>query len=84
MEQNRPLIAVPVRDNPINTPLLLLDNDNVVITTLQQSEDGKALLLRLRSVSDKKETVHIQYRKGLSKSVFTVPPYGAVSCRVRQ
>ena len=83
MEQNRPLIAVPVRSNPIDTPFLLLNNEKVMITTLQQSDDANTLLLRLRSVSDKTETVHIQYSRGLPESIFTVPPYGWVALKGR-
>jgi alpha-mannosidase len=71
MEQHRPLIAVPAKNNPLNKSLLSLDNANVVISALKVSEDNQALIVRLRSVSDKTETVTLTYPSGLPKAVFT-------------
>src|SRR6185295_13549864 len=98
MEQHRPLIAVPVKNNPLNRSLLSLDNTYVVVSALKVSEDNQALIVRLRSVSDKTETVTLGYPSGLPKSVFTstvaekplekntgrlvLPPYGTVTLRM--
>lgn len=98
MQQHRPLIAVPAKNNPIKTPLIALDNSNVFISALKVSDDNQALIVRLRSVSAKKENIKITYPAGLPKSVFIctpgekplqrsngvieLPQYGTVSLRV--
>lgn len=74
MEQNRPLIAVPAKNNPIQHSLISLDNPNVVITALKVSDDNQALIVRLRSLSNKTEKIKLGYPARLSKSVFTCTP----------
>jgi alpha-mannosidase len=98
MEQNRPLIAVPAKSNPIRQSLISLDNPNVVITALKVSDDNQALIVRLRSLSNKTEKIKLEYPARLPKSVFTctvgetplqkstgtieLPQYGTVSLRM--
>jgi hypothetical protein len=68
LEQNRPLVVVPADRDPIGKPLLAIDNPRVAISTLKPSEDGAAVILRLRSVSDKAETVKLSWPAGPPKS----------------
>jgi alpha-mannosidase len=98
MEQHRPLIALQTGGHPIKKPLLALDNSKLMIAALKASEDKKAIIVRLRSVSDKNEKVTISYPTGIPQAVnicmadekpltkvngpVTVPPYGAVSLRL--
>jgi hypothetical protein len=98
MQQHRPLIAVPAKSNPIKAPLIALDNANVHISALKVSDDRQAMIVRLRSVSNKKEKINLTYPAGLPKSVFIcspgekplqrntgaieLPQYGTVSLRV--
>jgi alpha-mannosidase len=98
LEQNRPLIAVPVDKNPVTKPLLTIDNPRVAISTLKPSEDDKALILRLRSVSDKPELINLTWPTGTPKSInlcladeepatpvghkIVVEPYGVLTLRV--
>lgn len=98
LEQNRPLIAVQVKSNPIKKSLISLDNPNVMISALKRSDDNQALIVRLRSLSNKTEKIKIAYPAGLPKSVFTctvgekplqkstgsieLPKYGTVSLRM--
>lgn len=98
MEQHRPLIAVPAKSNPIKKSLIALDNAKAIISALKVSDDNKALIVRLRSLSAKTEKVNITYPSGLPGSVFTctagekplqratgavvLPKYGTVSLRM--
>jgi alpha-mannosidase len=98
MEQHRALIAVPATTNPIKKPLLSLNNSKVLMTACKASEDSKAMIVRLRSVSDQPEKVTMAFPLALPKSVnicmtnekplhkvtesITVPSYGAVSLRM--
>ncbi len=74
MQQHRPLIAVPVKTNPVKAPLIALDNAKVHIAALKVSDDKQALIVRLRSVSNQKEKLKLTYPAGLPKSVFICSP----------
>jgi alpha-mannosidase len=98
MQQHRPLIAVPAKSNPVKVPMIALDNAKIVIAALKVSDDKKAMIVRLRSVSNQKENCKLTYPAGLPKSVFIcspgekplqqstgaieLPQYGTVSLRV--
>jgi len=69
MEQNRPLVAVLSNKNPVKNPLVSIDNPRVFISALNPSEDGKAVMLRLRSLSDQPETAILSFPAGSPKSV---------------
>ena len=60
LNSHQPLLAVPAVKNPVDTPWLSVDNPKVFVSTLKPSEDGTALILRLRSLSDKTESVSIE------------------------
>lgn len=69
LEQNRPLLAVPVAKNPVSKPPVVIDNPRVFISTLKSSDDGNATILRLRSLSDKPETVNLSWPAGKPKTI---------------
>ncbi len=58
---HQPLLAVPAGKNPIGKPWLAIDNPNVFASTLKPSADGKGIILRLRSLSNKTESVSIDW-----------------------
>ncbi len=72
VEQHRPLIAVQTKTNPIAKSLISLDNSKVIVSALKVSDDNQALIMRLRSISNKTEKLNITYPAagGLPKSVF--------------
>lgn len=74
MEQNRPLIAVEAVSNPIEKALVKLDNPKIMISTIKSSEDNKAVILRLKSVSGQREQVKLSWPAGKPKSVFLCLP----------
>lgn len=61
LERNRPLILAPVERNPIQHPFVKIDNPKVAVSMLKMSEDGKAIIVRLRSVSDQNEMVQLDW-----------------------
>ena len=70
MEQNRPLIAIPVDKKPVTKSWVSIGNPRVFITMLKQSDDGKGMIVRLRSASDKPEKVLLSWPNGLPKKVY--------------
>jgi alpha-mannosidase len=98
LEQNRPLIAVPADKNPISKPLISFDNRNIAVSTLKPSEDGQAIILRLRSVSDRAEVLKLNWPAKEPKSIhycladeipgeifsgeIAIAPWGTASLRI--
>ena len=83
MEQHRPLIAVPAKTNPIKQSLIRLDNPNVVIAALKVSEDNQALIVRLRSLSNKTEKVKLEYPAWRRKAeTIELPQFGSTTLRI--
>lgn len=95
MEQNRPLIAIPVEKKPITKKWVSIGNSRVFITMLKQSDNGKGIILRLRSVSDKPEKVQLHWTNGVPRKLYeclanestgpeikddgTILPFGTIS-----
>lgn len=98
LEQSQPLAHVTANNDPGIIPLISVDNEHVCITILKPTEDGKATIVRLRSLSDKSETVKLSFPAGSPKSIRTctleeipeekdveivsLPPYGLITLRV--
>jgi alpha-mannosidase len=98
MEQARPLVAAPVKAGFATATPVAVDNPAVVVSSLRQSRDGKALVLCLRSVSDKAETANLTFPTTLPKSLhlcladqapaekttpaIALPPHGVVTVRM--
>lgn len=95
MEENRPLIAVPVAEKPVTNSWVRINNPKVFISILKQSDDGKGMILRLRSVSDKPEKVGLNWTNGMPGKLYncladekpiheikddqTILPFGTIS-----
>lgn len=71
MERNRPLIIAPVEQNPIQQSLVTIDNPKVTVSMLKKSQDGKAIILRLRSSSDQQEVFQLSWSGEKPKMVRT-------------
>jgi hypothetical protein len=69
LEQAQPLAHVAANGNPKLNPLVAVDNDRVCVTILKPTGDGKAAIVRLRSLSDKAESVNLSFPTGTPKSV---------------
>lgn len=69
LEQAQPLAHVAANGDPKLNPLVAVDNDRVCVTILKPTADGKAAILRLRSLSAIPETVKISFPAGAPKSV---------------
>ena len=86
MEQAQPLAHVTTNNNPALKPLVAIANDRVSVSILKPSVDGKATIVRLRSLSDKPELVKLSFPAGIPKSLhiceLTEEPGKAVSDEV--
>lgn len=71
LEESQPLIATPVKKKIILNTLMKIDNVNVFISIIKTSEDGKSMIIRLRSLSDKPEKVNLSFPSFKPKSIRT-------------
>jgi alpha-mannosidase len=69
METQRPLIVVQTNNNLIGKPVVRIDNERLVISTFKKTSDKKALLLRIRSISDKPELLKLDWPSRKPKEV---------------
>lgn len=70
IEQAQPLIAMAANNNAISKPLIEIDGSTaIMVTILKSSAEPKTTIIRLRSVSDKDETIKIQWPAGNPISV---------------
>ncbi len=69
LEQAQPLIATPVKEKSTVKPPVKIDNEKVFISIVKTSADGQSMIIRLRSVSDKAETVNLSFPSGKPKSI---------------
>ena len=100
VEKHRPLIAIQTKESLIIQSPVAIDNPRVMISTLKRSEDNKALILRLRSVSDKTENISLSWPSGAPRfffrclsneeplenasDVLSLKPYEIISLRIEQ
>ncbi|SHM03138.1 glycosyl hydrolase-related protein [Mucilaginibacter sp. OK098] len=71
LEQSQPLIATPVKEKISLNTLVKIDNLNVFISIIKTSEDGKSMIIRLRSLSDKPEKVNLSFPSFKPQSIRT-------------
>ncbi|MEO5564670.1 MAG: glycoside hydrolase family 38 C-terminal domain-containing protein [Chitinophagaceae bacterium] len=85
METQRPLIAVQTKNNLISKSLVIINNDRLVISMIKKSRfdklsmtrfgklsmtrDNKVILLRVRSISDKKEVLKLDWPSAKPKEI---------------
>jgi len=66
-----PLLAVPARgEKPSGTPLLTVEPDNVIVTALKPSDDGKAWIVRLFGASAQTRSARLRWGGSQPKAVF--------------
>lgn len=61
LEQAQPLVHVLCNKNPIENPIVSIDNNHVFANLIKSMEDGKSMILRFRSLSDKDELVKLTW-----------------------
>lgn len=71
LEQSQPLIATLVNEKKESKPILKIDNENVFISIIKTAADGKSMIVRLRSISEKPETVSLSFPSYKPKSIRT-------------
>ncbi|MCX6225789.1 MAG: glycosyl hydrolase, partial [Bacteroidia bacterium] len=96
LEQAQPLVHVAANANAISKPMIALEGSPAIsVSVLKSTSEGKTVIIRLRSVSDKDETVRLLWPEGNPKSLnickieeipagtvnnnVTVPAYGFVT-----
>lgn len=71
LEQSQPLIATPVREKVDIKPLVKINNDKIFMSIVKTSADGNAMIIRLRSLSEKPENVSLTFPSFVPKSIRT-------------
>lgn len=98
LEQAQPLVHVAADKDPGIVSPVEIDNENLYVTVLKSTEENHSLIVRLRSLSDKEEEVHLLFPHKKPKKVslceieeepgkeidstFTVLPYGQATLKV--
>ena len=99
LEQAQPLIPLASNSNAISKSLVALEGSPAVtVSSMKSSGDGKSVMIRLRSVSEKNETVRLAWPAGNPQSIsiceqeeipsrktgndMMVPAYGLVVLKV--
>ena len=97
VEAHRPFIVVQSKKNMIEKPLLNIGNQSVIISTLHRLAGKKTFMLRVKSVSDKVETVQLGWPIARPKEMYEcgvegetmqkindirVEPYGMTSIKL--
>ena len=66
LEQAQPLVALAANANAISKPLIAVEGSPAItVSILKSTADGKTSITRLRSVSDKDETVKLSWPQAL-------------------
>lgn len=68
IEQSQPLVHVAANRDPKIIPQVAVDNDKVYVTILKPTDNKGTMIVRLRSLSDKNETVRLSYPAGTPTS----------------
>lgn len=95
---SQPLIPVPGRRTAPRRPRLMVDSSRVMVSALKPSEDGRAIVLRLSSVSRKPEYLRLKWSEPIPTRIslsdaserpgspvgrnIEVPAYGLLTLRV--
>ena len=69
LEHAQPLVHVAANTDPKLVAPVAVDNPQVVVTILKPTADGRASIVRLRSLSDKPENVVLGFPAGRPKAV---------------
>nr|WP_121270910.1 glycoside hydrolase family 38 C-terminal domain-containing protein [Pedobacter schmidteae] len=71
LEQSQPLIVAPVKEKVALKPVVKIDNEQIFISIIKTSADGKSMIIRLRSLSDKAETATLSFPDNRPKLIRT-------------
>ncbi|NEW83582.1 MAG: glycosyl hydrolase [Mariniphaga sp.] len=99
LEQAQPLVHLAANTNAISNPLIAIEGSPAItVSILKSTSEGKTVIMRLRSVSGKNETVKLSWPAGIPRSVniceieevpgrkingeVTVPAFGFVTLNV--
>lgn len=70
LEQSQPLIHLAANNNAISKALLNIEGSPAVsITIIKSTEEAGKLVIRMRSVSDRDETIRLSWPAGIPRSV---------------
>ncbi|HTO94394.1 MAG TPA: glycosyl hydrolase, partial [Bacteroidota bacterium] len=69
LEQAQPLIAMAASANPVRVPLITVGGNRVAVTILKSAADGKSMIVRIRSLSEKRETAELAWPARVPRSV---------------
>lgn len=67
---SQPLLAQPSRGKLMDKPLLKLDSDDVVVSSLKPSDDGSAWIVQFFGASGKDSSVKLQWGEHQPKALF--------------
>ena len=70
LEQAQPFAYVLCDKNPIEKPLVSINNERVCVNVIKSSANGESIIVRIRSFSDKEENVKIDWPTRKPASVF--------------
>jgi hypothetical protein len=77
MEQSQPLVPLAANNNAVIKPIISLDSSPAItITLVKSSDDGKSMIIHLRSVSNADEKVRLMRPDGKSTHEVVVPANG--------
>ena len=98
LEQAQPLVHVVAGKDPKLSPVLAIDNERVYATVLKSTARDNEMIVRLRSVSDKEETLTLTYPARQPSKVriynleeipgeeirgaFAIRPYGQMTLKI--
>ena len=70
LEQAQPLVAVAANANTISKPLIAIEGSPTIsVSVLKSTAEGKTVIIRLRSVSNKDETIKLSWPTDNPKSL---------------
>lgn len=84
LEQMQPLVYVASDKGCQLSPILSLDNDRVYATVVKSIEEDNALIVRLRSLSDKEETVRVQLDENRYGRIYRCDREETPACEVER
>jgi len=61
LEQMQPLVPVLCDKNPMEKPLLSIDNNRLFVNILKSSENGRSMIVRVRSLSSEDEILNLKW-----------------------
>jgi len=61
LEESQPLIAMAAGKNPVGSPVIAVAGGRVAVTMLKSTADGKRMIVRFRSLSEREETAALSW-----------------------